>query len=80
MGDGWDHHKKQQQQSQFEKAFPDFAETPQLAYFREGDETGAELCVVIGSKCHSIPIKPAHLAHMLKDGAGLLSRQIQRKR
>lgn len=76
MGDGWDYQKRA---NDLARAFPEL-DTPHLAFFREGEATGAELCVVIEGRHHAIPLKPGHLAALVSLGAKLLCGQIQRKR
>jgi hypothetical protein len=83
MSDGWDYQKKQQEiarnKQELTRAFPDLAlPSPNLAYFRAGENCAAELCLVHEGKHIAIPLKAAHLAHMVAEGARLLAPVLQR--
>jgi hypothetical protein len=78
MSDGYGYQKRQQQIEQQKRelaqAFPDLTlQSPNLAYFRAGENCPAELCFVHEGKFIAIPLKAKHLAHMAAEAARLVA-------
>jgi hypothetical protein len=73
--EGWKKRQQAEQQKQeLARAFPDLAlQSPNLAYFRAGENCAAELCLVHEGKHIAIPLKAKHLAHMAAEAARLVA-------